>query len=122
MPLFVGMGGILLAYLFYMFVPNLPVKLSMQFSSIYKFLLNKWYFDEIYDRIFVKQSFMLGRGFWKSGDGALIDGVGPDGIALSVRNLAKRAAALQTGFVYHYAFAILLGVTALLSWVLIIGN
>ena len=65
---------------------------------------------------------MLGRGFWKSGDGALIDGVGPDGIALSVRNLAKRAAALQTGFVYHYAFAILLGVTALLSWVLIIGN
>ena len=65
---------------------------------------------------------MLGHGFWKSGDGALIDGVGPDGIALSVRNLAKRAAALQTGFVYHYAFAILLGVTALLSWVLIIGN
>ena len=122
MPLFVGVGGILLAYLFYMFVPNLPVKLSMQFSSIYKFLLNKWYFDEIYDRIFVKPSFMLGHGFWKSGDGALIDGVGPDGIALSVRNLAKRAAALQTGFVYHYAFAILLGVTALLSWVLIIGN
>ena len=122
MPLFVGVGGILLAYLFYMFVPNLPVKFSTLFSTIYKLLLNKWYFDEIYDRIFVKPSFMLGHGFWKSGDGALIDGVGPDGIALSVRNLAKRAAALQTGFVYHYAFAILLGITALLSWVLIVGN
>ena len=119
LPSVVGISGIILAYIMYMFAPELPGALANGFQRTYQFLLNKWYFDELYDRVFVKPSFMLGYGFWKSGDGALIDGVGPDGVAAAVKNLARRAAALQSGFLYHYAFAMLLGITALLTWFLV---
>ena len=84
----------------------------------HQFLLNKWYFDELYDALFVRPAFILGRGFWKSGDGALIDGVGPDGIAAATLNLARRATRLQTGYVFHYAFAMLIGVLVLVTWYL----
>ena len=99
----------------YMLAPELPSALANGFERTYRFLLNKWYFDEFYDRIFVKTSFLLGYGFWKSGDGALIDGVGPDGVASAVRDIARRASALQSGFLYHYAFAMLQGVALLSS-------
>jgi NADH-quinone oxidoreductase subunit L len=72
----------------------------------------------LYDRVFVRPSFVLGRGLWKSGDGAVIDGVGPDGIAAAIRNLAGRAGRLQSGFVYHYAFAMLIGLVLLATWFL----
>jgi NADH-quinone oxidoreductase subunit L len=78
--------------------------------------LNKWYFDEIYDRIFVRPAFVLGRALWKSGDGALIDGVGPDGVAAMTARFSKRASALQSGYLYHYAFAMLVGVVILITW------
>ena len=119
LPLVVGLSGIGLAYLMYMFAPELPGALSNGFQRTHHFLINKWYFDEIYDRVFVKPAFFLGYGFWKSGDGALIDGVGPDGIAAMVINLARRASALQSGFVYHYAFAMLLGIAGLTTWFLV---
>ena len=119
LPLVVGIAGIALAYLMYMFAPELPGALANGFQRTYQFLLHKWYFDELYDKLFVKPAFMLGHGFWKSGDGALIDGVGPDGIAAAVRNLAKRAGAVQSGFLYHYAFAMLLGVSGLITWFLV---
>lgn len=77
---------------------------------------NKWYFDEIYDRIFVRPAFYLGHGFWKAGDGAVIDGVGPDGIAATTVRLSRRASALQSGYLYHYAFAMLIGVVILVTF------
>jgi len=119
LPLVVGLAGIALAYLMYMFAPELPGALANGFGKTHRFLVKKWYFDEVYHRLFIKPAFWLGYGFWKSGDGALIDGVGPDGIAATVINLARRASALQSGFVYHYAFAMLLGIAALTTWFLV---
>ncbi len=118
LPLVVGFSGIALAYVMYMFAPGLPGAVAGRFQVVYRFLLNKWYFDELYDAVFVRPAFSLGRGFWKSGDGALIDGIGPDGVAAATLNLARRATRLQTGYLYHYAFAMLIGILILISWYL----
>ena len=115
-PLVVGGLGIALAYLFYMFRTDLPGKLAGSFQGIYQFLLNKWYFDELYDKIFVRPAFYLGKQLWKVGDGSLIDGIGPDGISAAVKIMARRASALQSGYLYHYAFAMLIGIVTLVSW------
>ncbi len=121
-PLVVGIAGIILAYYLYMFRPDLPPKIAGAFPRLYRFLLNKWYFDELYDKLFVKPAFALGRGFWKIGDGEIIDGLGPDGISSAVRGLARRAGLLQSGYLYHYAFAMLLGVAAMITWYLLAGK
>ncbi|MEQ8503711.1 MAG: NADH-quinone oxidoreductase subunit L [Rhodospirillales bacterium] len=118
LPLIVGVAGIAMAYVFYMFAPGIPGAIAARFQGIYQFLLNKWYFDELYDKLFVKPAFYLGHNFWKTGDGTLIDGLGPDGISKTVRNIAGRASALQTGYLYHYAFAMLIGIVALVTWYL----
>ena len=118
LPLVVGVTGIALAYVLYMGFPALPGAIAARMQGLYQFLLNKWYFDELYDLIFVRPAFMLGRGFWKGGDGALIDGIGPDGISAAVKQLAKRAGAIQSGYLYHYAFAMLTGVVVLVTWYL----
>ena len=110
--------GLAVAWQFYIRRPNLPDELAKQQQLLYKFLLNKWYFDELYDRIFVRGSFALGYGLWKSGDGKVIDGLGPDGVAAVTRDLAREASRLQTGYVYHYAFVMLIGVVALATWYL----
>ena len=117
-PLVVGLAGIAIAYWFYIAQPAMPGMVAARFRGIYLFLLNKWYFDELYDAIFVRPAVYLGRGLWKSGDGALIDGVGPDGIAAATLDLARRAGRLQSGYVYHYAFAMLIGVVLMVSWYL----
>jgi len=116
LPTIVGVAGITLAYILYMFVPSIPGALARTFSGLYQFLLNKWYFDELYHAVFVKPALALGRGFWKGGDGALIDGVGPDGVASATNVIAKKVAKLQSGYLYHYAFAMLIGVAALVTW------
>ncbi|MEQ8397188.1 NADH-quinone oxidoreductase subunit L [Thalassobaculum sp.] len=121
-PLVVGVIGIGLAYLMYMFRPHLPGMLAARFQPIYLFLLNKWYFDELYDWLFVKRSWQVGVAFWQGGDRAIIDGFGPDGVSAVARNLAARAGRLQTGYVYHYAFSMLIGVVALVSWYLAFGG
>ena len=118
-PLGAAAIGIALAYLMYMRRPDLPALIAGRVRALYLFLLNKWYFDEAYDLLFVRFANYLGYGLWKSGDGALIDGVGPDGVAAAALNLARRASRLQTGYVYHYAFAMLIGVVALVSWYLL---
>jgi NADH-quinone oxidoreductase subunit L len=118
LPLVVGLSGIGLAYVMYLLAPGLPGALADRFAAVYRFLLKKWYFDELYDALFVRPAFFIGRGLWKSGDGALIDGVGPDGVAAATLNLARRATRLQTGYVFHYAFAMLIGVLILISWYL----
>lgn len=120
LPIVVGVAGILLATVMYLLVPSLPAAVAGRLRRAYLFLLNKWYFDELYDRLFVRPSFMIGKGLWKSGDGALIDGVGPDGVAAATRDLALRATRLQSGYVYHYAFAMLIGIAGLVSWYLFV--
>ncbi len=116
LPLGMALSGIALAYGLYVFAPGVPALLAGWFRPVYLFMLNKWYFDELYDWLFVRPAFRLGIGLWRGGDGALIDGVGPDGVAAATRFLARRVARAQSGYVYHYAFAMLLGVAAFVSW------
>jgi NADH-quinone oxidoreductase subunit L len=108
--------GFVIAWEFYMRRPELPVELARQHALLYRFLLNKWYFDELYDLIIVRPTLWLGRVFWKGGDERLIDGFGPDGISARVLDITRGAVRLQTGYVYHYAFAMLIGVAALITW------
>ena len=119
LPLVVGVAGIAMAYVFYMFAPGIPGAIAARFQGVYQFLLNKWYFDELYDKLFVRPSFYLGRNLWKTGDGTLIDGLGPDGVSAAVKHIARRASALQTGYLYHYAFAMLAGIVVLVTWYLL---
>ncbi len=116
LPLVMAVSGIGLAYVMYLLRPDLPGVVVRVFRPLHTFFFNKWFFDELYDRIFVRPAVYLGYGFWKAGDGAVIDGVGPDGVAAATRNLAKRFSALQSGYLYHYAFAMLIGVVVLASW------
>jgi len=118
LPILVGVIGIFAAFVMYILKPNWPAAFVARIRPVHTFVYNKWFFDELYDRVFVRPSFVLGRGLWKSGDGAVIDGVGPDGIAAATRNLAGRASRLQSGFVYHYAFAMLIGLVLLATWFL----
>jgi len=115
-PLVVGLAGIAIAYMFYMFRTDLPGKLAGAFGGLYRFLLNKWYFDELFDATLVEPAKKLGYGLWKGGDGKIIDGLGPDGIASVSQDVAKQATRLQSGYVYHYAFAMLIGVVILITW------
>jgi NADH-quinone oxidoreductase subunit L len=115
-PLVVGLIGIGVAYLFYIRSPELPAQLAASLRPLYLFLYNKWYFDELYDFLFVRPALRIGRALWKGGDGAIIDGLGPDGIAAVTRGLSRRSSALQTGYVYHYAFAMLIGVVLIAGW------
>jgi NADH-quinone oxidoreductase subunit L len=115
-PIIVGVIGIFVAWIAYIRDTSLPHRAAAQQPLLYSFLLNKWYFDELYDRIFVRPTFWLGRLLWKGGDGKIIDGLGPDGLAATVVRLARRASILQSGYVYHYAFAMLIGVAALVTY------
>ena len=103
----------------YMRDKTLPSRLASANRGLYLFLLNKWYFDELYDALLVRPAMALGFEFWKKGDGAVIDGLGPDGIAATATRLAVRASRLQTGYLYHYAFVMLIGVVLLVSWYLL---
>lgn len=115
-PIIVGVIGIFVAWIAYIRDTSLPGRTAAQHHMLYSFLLNKWYFDELYDRVFVRPTFWLGNLLWKGGDGKIIDGLGPDGLAATVIRLAKRASVLQSGYVYHYAFAMLIGVAVLVTY------
>lgn len=117
-PFFAMLIGFLLALYMYVLRPDVPGKLAAANPVLYRFLLNKWYFDEIYDFLFVKPAMWLGRFLWKKGDGAVIDGLGPDGVSARVVDVTNRVVRLQTGYVYHYAFAMLIGVAGLVTWYL----
>ena len=108
--------GFVLAWIFYIRDTSIPKRLAAQHEPLYKFLLNKWYFDELYDFIFVRPAMWLGRFFWKKGDGFVIDGFGPNGGASAVTDVTRGVMRLQTGYLYHYAFAMMIGVAALISW------
>ena len=119
LPLAMGLIGIFVAWVAYVARPDLPARTARTFRAIYLLFLNKWYFDEIYDFLFVRFAMWLGAGLWKKGDGAVIDGLGPDGLATTTRRLSVGASRLQTGYLYHYAFAMLIGVVVLVSWYLL---
>ena len=121
LPIAAGLIGIAVAYWFYIANPAVPRALAARFGALYRFLLNKWYFDELYEAVFVRKAKALGFGLWKSGDGAVIDGLGPDGISAMTLNLAQRSKRLQSGYLYHYAFAMLIGVAALVTWYIVYG-
>jgi NADH-quinone oxidoreductase subunit L len=118
MPLIFGILGIAVAYVFYIVDTGIPARLASQLRALYLFLLNRWYFDELYDWMFVQASLSLGDGLWKSGDGAVIDGLGPNGVAAVTRDLARQASRLQTGYLYHYAFAMMIGLVGIVTWYL----
>ena len=88
-------------------------------KPLYNFLVNKWYFDELYDFLFVKPAKKIGTFFWKIGDGTIIDGLGPDGLAKLVKSVSDKAVQFQSGFLYHYAFVILIGLSILLTYMMI---
>jgi NADH-quinone oxidoreductase subunit L len=120
-PFIAMLIGFCIAYYFYILKPETPRQLAEYLPGLYQFLLNKWYFDELYDRIFVRPAKWIGRVLWKGGDGYIIDGMGPDGIAARVVDITGQVIRLQTGYLYHYAFAMLLGVAALVTWMLFGG-
>jgi NADH-quinone oxidoreductase subunit L len=111
--------GFVLALYMYVLRPDVPGRLAAANPALYKFLLNKWYFDELYDFLFVKPSMWIGKFLWKKGDGFVIDGMGPDGISARVVDVTDRVVRLQTGYVYHYAFAMLIGVAGFVTWYLV---
>jgi NADH-quinone oxidoreductase subunit L len=113
--------GFLVAAYAYVWRPGTAKRWADAHPLLYRFFLNKWYFDELYDFLFVRPAFWLGRLFWKDGDGRIIDGMGPDGVAARVLDVTGRAVRLQSGYVYHYAFAMLIGVAAFITWYLVGG-
>ena len=114
--------GALMAYQFYIRRPEIPHRLAQQQDMLYRFLLNKWYFDELYDLIFVRPALWLGRLLWKGGDGWLIDGFGPNGVSARVLDVTRNVVRLQTGYLYHYAFAMLIGAAAFMTWFTFAGQ
>ncbi len=120
-PMVLTILGFAIAFYYYILNPELPPKMAAKRGMLYLFLYNKWYFDELYDFLFVKPAFRLARFLWKRGDGTVIDGLGPDGVAARVLDVTREAVRLQSGYVYHYAFAMLIGVVALATWFMVAG-
>ncbi|HEV8034316.1 NADH-quinone oxidoreductase subunit L [Yoonia sp.] len=121
-PFLAMLAGLALAYQMYIRRPDWPAKLATQQAPLYQFLLNKWYFDEIYNFIFIKPALALGRLLWKRGDTDTIDG-GINGIAMGIipffTRLAGRA---QSGYIFSYVFAMVLGIAVLLTWMTLFGG
>ena len=107
------------AYVAYIAKPDIPAKFVASFGALHNFVYRKWYFDELYDAIFVKPAFWLGRKFWQLGDISTIDRFGPNGIAWVVERSAVAAKSIQSGYVYTYALIMLLGLVAAITYVLL---
>ena len=115
-PMLLGFLGLFLAWYMYLKNKSIPGKIVKLNGPLYQFLLNKWYFDELYEFIFVRPAKAIGHFLWKVFDGRIIDGFGPDGIAKVVLDLSIRAKRIQSGYIYHYAFAILIGVSLFITY------
>ena len=116
LPIALAASGVALAVLFYSVMTSMPAWFSTTFRPIHQLFYNKWYFDELYDAIFVKPAVRLGAKLWQRGDRDTIDGFGPDGMSALVYRVSGFCSRIQTGFVFHYAFAMLIGVVVLVSW------
>jgi NADH-quinone oxidoreductase subunit L len=111
--------GFAIALWAYMLDTSIPGKFVEQFRLVYRFVYNKWYFDELYNLVFVKPAFWLGRLFWQKGDVGIIDRFGPDGAAWVTVQGAALAKRVQSGYLYSYALVMLLGLVAAISWVMV---
>jgi len=118
-PLTVTAIGFIVAWYVYVLHEGMGARIAAKKGPLWSFLYNKWYFDEVYDFIFVRGAKALGDLFWKGGDQKIIDGFGPDGVAAVSEAVGKGAGRIQSGYVYHYAFVMLLGVAGLLTFALI---
>ena len=111
--------GLVAAWWVYIKRVGLAARIAEQFEPIYQFLLNKWYFDELYNFLFVRPAFWLGNLFWKKGDIGIIDRFGPNGAAWAVVQGSRFAQKVQSGYLYSYALVMLLGLVAAISWVMV---
>jgi NADH-quinone oxidoreductase subunit L len=111
--------GLFTAWMMYIRKPGSAQALAGHFEPLYKFFLNKWYFDELYNLIFVKPAFWFGRLFWKGGDIGIIDRFGPNGSAAAVGLGSRIAVRMQSGYLYTYALVMLLGLVAAISWFMV---
>jgi len=118
LPLLAALGGLGLAFYAYRVHPSLPGKISRATKGLYQVLYNKWYFDEIYDFFVVVPALWLGERFWKVGDEAIIDGLGPDGITEKTLRLSSRSSLLQSGLLNQYATAMILSIGLVMGWLL----
>lgn len=118
-PFIAMLTGFVTAWYMYIKSPSTPKVLAEQHRVLYQFLLNKWYFDELYDLLFVRSAKALGRFLWKKGDVGVIDTYGPNGVAAAVVDVTQKVVRLQSGYLYHYAFAMLIGVAALITWMML---
>jgi NADH-quinone oxidoreductase subunit L len=117
-PAGVMLTGLAIATYAYVLNPAFPAAFVRQFGFLHRFLLNKWYFDELYDVIFVRPALWLGRVFWKVGDIGIIDRFGPNGAAKVVALASRGAVRLQSGYLYSYALVMLVGLVGAISWVI----
>jgi NADH-quinone oxidoreductase subunit L len=108
--------GLAIAWLAYIKDTTIPARFTATFPAIYQFLLNKWYWDELYNILFVKPSLWLGRILWKKGDEGTIDRFGPHGAAEVVLQGSRLAVRFQSGYLYSYAFVMLLGLVGFATW------
>ena len=115
-PVGLSLLGVLLAVFGYVILTALPRITALLFWPVHALFYNKWFIDEIYDVLFVRPSLIVGRFLWRKGDGSFIDGLGPDGMSRLVVRVSSLTQRLQSGFVFHYAFAMLIGVVVLVSW------
>ena len=118
-PAAVMLIGLFIAYMAYMRPTGWPEKFTSQFRVLYQFLLNKWYFDELYDLLFVKPAFIIGRIFWKGGDEGTIDRFGPNGAAALVVAGGQVTRRIQSGYLYTYALVMLIGLSAAVTWAMV---
>jgi NADH-quinone oxidoreductase subunit L len=117
-PLVASVLGLLVAAYVYLLKEGLGARLAARAGPAYLFFYNKWFFDELYQATFVRAAKFLGDLFWKGGDQKIIDGLGPDGVASVSQRIGRRAGILQSGYLYHYAFVMLLGVAGLVTYAL----
>ncbi|MCA1748483.1 MAG: NADH-quinone oxidoreductase subunit L, partial [Sphingomonadales bacterium] len=110
------LAGLAIAWLAYIRHSDWPARFAGQFGVLYRFLLNKWYFDEIYNAIFVRPAFAIGRIFWLGGDKGIIDRFGPDGVSRLVAEGSGIARRFQSGYLYTYALVMLIGIAAAATW------
>ncbi len=121
LPLAATLAGMATVFVCYVLAPGIPAWLATTFRPIYLLFVNKWYFDDLYRFLFVRPYFWLARRFWQVGDVRIIDGLGPDGVAARVVDVTRDVVRLQTGYVYHYAFAMMIGAAAFITWFLFGG-
>jgi NADH-quinone oxidoreductase subunit L len=119
MPIFVGLFGIAVASILYLWKTSLPKKIAAAFRPLYLLFLNKWYFDELYQATFIRGSLALGRFFWKRGDEYVIDGFGPNGMAEFSQKCGAALKRFQSGYLYHYAFVMLVGIVGFVTYIMI---